>query len=113
MEGGETRGEAVGVNSAKERAVNVGLVEEVRPHVMASIIECLKLKDEQKDMLCGTTNLAKDFNLDSLDFVDLIMSLEERFSIHISDEDAQKLETVDDICHYIASKSDSDAQEEN
>ncbi|UQD54814.1 acyl carrier protein [Anaplasma phagocytophilum] len=75
---------------------------------MESVIGCLKLNDEQKQILSGATNLAKDFNLDSLDFVDLIMSLEERFSLEISDEDAQKLETVDDICRYIASKS-SDA----
>lgn len=84
-----------------------GVSEDVRQKVLEAVIDCLKLKDEQKQSLSGATNLAKDFNLDSLDFVDLIMSLEERFSIEISDEEAQKLETVDDICRYIESKSGS------
>ncbi|WP_169193649.1 phosphopantetheine-binding protein [Anaplasma platys] len=79
--------------------------EDVRATVLEAVVDCLKLKDEQKQSLSGTTNLAKDFNLDSLDFVDLIMSLEERFSIEISDEEAQKLETIDDICKYIEGKS--------
>ncbi|SCV64303.1 Acyl carrier protein [Anaplasma phagocytophilum] len=104
MEGGEAHGSSNSLNPGEGVAVS----EEIKAQVMESVIGCLKLNDEQKQILSGTTNLAKDFNLDSLDFVDLIMSLEERFSLEISDEDAQKLETVDDICRYIASES-SDA----
>ncbi|MEH0831181.1 acyl carrier protein [Anaplasma bovis] len=92
-------------DSARE-GVN-GVSEDIKNAVVEAIIDCLKLKEEQKQALSGNTNLAKDFNLDSLDFVDLIMSLEERFSIEISDEEAQSLETVDDICKYIQEKSSS------
>lgn len=84
------------------------VLEDIKSKVMEAVIGCLKLKDEQKQVLSGTTNLAKDFNLDSLDFVDLIMSLEEKFSIEITDEEAQGLETVDDICKYIYGKSNSE-----
>ncbi|AXW84525.1 acyl carrier protein [Anaplasma marginale] len=98
MEGGE-----VG-NLKSDDAV----LEDIKSKVMEAVIGCLKLKDEQKQVLSGTTNLAKDFNLDSLDFVDLIMSLEEKFSIEITDEEAQGLETVDDICKYIHGKSKSE-----
>ena len=105
MEDGEARRDINGSDPGNKSAANVP--DDIRSRVTESIIDCLKLKDEQKQILSGTTNLAKDFNLDSLDFVDLIMSLEERFSIEISDEEAQKLETVDDICSYIASKTGS------
>ncbi|MCU7611387.1 acyl carrier protein [Anaplasma capra] len=97
MEGGEVEGLKSGGD----------VLEDIRSQVMEAVIGCLKLKDEQKQVLSGTTNLAKDFNLDSLDLVDLIMSLEEKFSIEIPDEDAQGLETVDDICKYIHGKSNS------
>lgn len=47
-----------------------------------------------------------DLNADSLDLVELIMSLEEQFSsegkpIEISDEDAEKIVTVQDAVDYI------------
>ncbi|KJV69627.1 acyl carrier protein [Candidatus Neoehrlichia procyonis] len=76
----------------------------IKDTVIKIVIDCLKLKDEQKSSICGTTNLAKDLNLDSLDFVDLVMCLEEHFSIEISDEEAQKLETINDIEKYISDK---------
>jgi len=42
-----------------------------------------------------------DLNADSLDLVELIMSLEEEFGIEISDEDAEKIKTVGDAQEYI------------
>ena len=42
-----------------------------------------------------------DLGADSLDLVELIMSMEEEFDIDISDEDAEKLVTVQDAITYI------------
>jgi acyl carrier protein len=42
-----------------------------------------------------------DLGADSLDLVELIMSMEEEFDIDISDEDAEKLVTVKDAIEYI------------
>jgi acyl carrier protein len=42
-----------------------------------------------------------DLGADSLDLVELIMSMEEAFEIEISDEDAENLKTVQDAIDYI------------
>jgi acyl carrier protein len=42
-----------------------------------------------------------DLNADSLEMVDLIISLEEEFSIQVSDEDAEKIKTVQDAIDYL------------
>jgi acyl carrier protein len=52
------------------------------------------------------TSFVEDLNADSLDLVELIMSLEEEFSkegknVEISDEDAEKITTVQDAVAYI------------
>jgi acyl carrier protein len=52
------------------------------------------------------TSFVDDLNADSLDLVELIMAMEEEFSgegksMEISDEDAEKLATVQDAVNYI------------
>ena len=42
-----------------------------------------------------------DLGADSLDTVELVMALEEEFEIEISDEDAEKIQTVQDAVDYI------------
>jgi len=46
-----------------------------------------------------------DLGADSLDLVELIMALEEKFGIEISDEDAEKIITVKDALDYIETHS--------
>lgn len=46
-------------------------------------------------------NFRKDLEADSLDLVELIMQFEEAFGGEISDEDAQKIETVGQAVIYI------------
>lgn len=45
-----------------------------------------------------------DLEADSLDLVELIMAFEEEFGGEITDEDAQKIETVGDAIDYINSR---------
>lgn len=47
------------------------------------------------------TNLIDDLGADSLDVVELIMSIEDAFGITISDEDAAQLYTVGRIVEYL------------
>ncbi|TPH40290.1 acyl carrier protein [Helicobacter pylori] len=43
----------------------------------------------------------KDLGVDSLDVLELIMALEERFGVEISDEQAEKIVNVGDVMRYI------------
>lgn len=47
------------------------------------------------------SDFTTDLNADSLDVVEFIMSLEEKFDIKIPDEDAEKIKTVQDVVNYI------------
>lgn len=51
-----------------------------------------------------SSKIIEDLGADSLDVVELIMALEEKFDISIPDEDGQKIATVDDIVKYIEAK---------
>lgn len=48
-----------------------------------------------------SASFEEDLNADSLDLVELIMSLEEEFSIEISEDDAEKIRTVGDAMEYV------------
>ncbi|HUY80024.1 MAG TPA: acyl carrier protein [Ktedonobacterales bacterium] len=51
-------------------------------------------------------SFTEDLNADSLDLVEMIMSLEEQFNIKISDEDAEKITTVSEAVDYIYDHTD-------
>lgn len=53
------------------------------------------------DEIKPESDFTKDLNADSLDVVEFIMSLEEKFDIKIPDEDAEKIKTVQDVVNYI------------
>jgi len=44
-----------------------------------------------------------DLGADSLDLVELVMALEEEYNMEITDEDAEKIQTVGDAIEYIKS----------
>ena len=46
----------------------------------------------------------EDLGADSLDVVELVMALEEKFDIEIPDDEAEKIQTVADVVAYIESK---------
>lgn len=71
--------------------------------------------DDIKDVIAEQLNVSvenvkidskfvDDLGADSLDVVELIMALEEKFDIEIPDEDAEKLTTVKDTVEYIDSQ---------
>ncbi len=54
-----------------------------------------------EDEVVPEASFIEDLNADSLDLVELIMSLEEEFAVKISDEDAEKIRTVQDAMTYL------------
>ena len=56
-------------------------------------------------LICAHSNIKNDFGMDSLDFVEFIMALEEEFQIEIPDEYATRIKTVEDCWAYIESLS--------
>lgn len=52
------------------------------------------------------TKIAEDLGADSLDLVDLLMSMEDEFGIEITDEDAAELHTIGDVVNFISKNSD-------
>ncbi len=71
--------------------------------IKAIVVEQLGV--EAKDVI-PTASFVEDLGADSLDLVELIMSLEEKFStpgkkIEIPDEDAEKIVTLQDAVDYI------------
>lgn len=50
-----------------------------------------------------TATFKEDLGADSLDVVELVMELEDEFDLEISDEDAEKISTVQDVVDYINS----------
>lgn len=71
---------------------------EVEERLRKIIAEQLGVDESQ---IVRGAHFSKDLNADSLDLVELIMSIEEEFGIEISDEDAEKIETVDDALKYL------------
>jgi acyl carrier protein len=55
---------------------------------------------DESEVVSGAS-FVEDLNADSLDLVELIMSLEEEFKLQISDEDAEKITTVQEAEDYI------------
>lgn len=51
------------------------------------------------------SSISDDLGADSLDIVDLVMSLEEEFDLEIPDEEIESIKTVGDIVRYIEAKN--------
>ena len=57
--------------------------------------------DVEEESISRETNIAEDLGADSLDLVDLLMSIEDEFEIEIPDEDVDKIRTVGELEKYI------------
>lgn len=74
----------------------------VEDKVKSIIVEQLGVKPEE---ITPAASFIDDLGADSLDTVELVMALEEEFSIEIPDEDAEKLTTVGMAIKYIEQKA--------
>ena len=71
---------------------------ECTDRVKAIIVEQLGVS---ADDVNESASFIEDLGADSLDIVELVMALEEKFDIEIPDEDAEKILTVADAINYI------------
>jgi acyl carrier protein len=56
------------------------------------------------DEVLPEAKFVDDLGADSLDLTELIMAMEEEFSVEIADEDAQKIVKVQDAIDYVSAK---------
>ena len=52
------------------------------------------------------TKIAEELGADSLDLVDLLMSIEDEFGVEIPDEEVENLQTIGDVVEYISKHSE-------
>lgn len=57
--------------------------------------------DVEEDKITLETNMVDDLGADSLDVVDLLMSVEDEFEIEIPDSDVENMKTVGDVVKYV------------
>ncbi len=57
--------------------------------------------DAEKETITMETKIEEDLSADSLDVVELLMSIEDEFGVEIPDEEIEKLRTVGDVVNYI------------
>lgn len=63
-------------------------------------ILCQQL-DVEEDKVTMEASISDDLGADSLDVVDMLMSLEDEFDVEIPDEEIENIKTVGDLVHYI------------
>ena len=76
------------------------MASSVEDKVKQIIVEQLGVDESE---VTPTASFIDDLGADSLDTVELVMALEEGFSMEIPDEDAEKITTVKDAISYIES----------
>jgi acyl carrier protein len=77
-------------------------VTERNPEIVEKVKQIIaeQLGVDEND-ISPSSSFVDDLGADSLDTVELVMALEEGFSIEIPDEDAEKIRTVNDAMEYI------------
>ncbi len=57
--------------------------------------------DVEEDKITADTDLQEDLGADSLDVVDLLMSIEDEFEVEVPDEEIENIKTVGSLVSYI------------
>lgn len=79
---------------------DVNILEKVKSIVVDQL-------DASPDQVNPEAKFVEDLGADSLDVVEMIMALEQEFDISISDDEAEKLQSVGDVVTYITDALDS------
>ena len=75
---------------------------DVFERIREMLAEQLEIEPEKITM---ESDILEDFEADSLDVVDMVMSLEDEFGIEIPDEQVENLRTVGDVVRYLEENS--------
>jgi acyl carrier protein len=75
------------------------VADEIKEKVIQLVAERMGVEPDQ---ITTETHFVNDLQSDSLDMAELVIDLEEEFDISISDEEAQKIETVGQAIEYIS-----------
>lgn len=73
--------------------------EEIFEKLKGIIVDQLGVEES---LIKEEATFVDDLSADSLDIVELVMSIEEEFNMEIPDEDAEKIVTVGDVVKYIS-----------
>ena len=76
----------------------------IEEKVRGIIVEQLGVSEEE---VVPEASFIDDLGADSLDIVELVMAMEEEFDMEIPDEDAEKIQTIQDAVTYIKEKTAS------
>lgn len=74
------------------------MTDDIEVRITKIVVDLLGVDEEQ---VTSEAHFRDDLEADSLDLVELIMAFEEEFGGEISDEDAQKINTVGEAVQYI------------
>lgn len=64
----------------------------------------VEIKDIPEEQITLESSFAEDLEADSLDIVEMLMLLEEKFEIQIPEDAAEKMKTVQDVVDYVEAK---------
>ncbi|KAJ1951284.1 mitochondrial acyl carrier protein [Linderina macrospora] len=79
-----------------------------RDDIQERIYQILRDFDKvNQDKISPVSSFTKDLGLDSLDTVEVVMAIEEEFSVEIPDDEADKIASVKDAIEYISHRSDA------
>lgn len=63
--------------------------------------------DVDKDSIEMNSKLTEDLDADSLDAIDIVMTIEDQYAIEVPDENIENMKTVEDIVSFIESNTDA------
>ena len=77
----------------------------VEDKIRTIIAEQLEVQEEE---VVPEASFTDDLGADSLDLVELVMAMEEEFGIEITDEEAERIQTVQDAVNFIEERTSKD-----